>query len=110
MTTIPEIKSEIRQKNEEINSLAHRIEDRFEEVTDWRQAVHDHPFVSVAACVGVGFLLSGALTPILRFAGHQAVGLAKSAAITAVLGAVTTKVAQNATDSDQEERDASYMA
>jgi hypothetical protein len=90
MASIPELKSEIQHKNEEISQIAHQIEDRIEHYVDYKGMVARRPFVSVAACIGVGLLFSGALAPIVRLAGREVGGIAKAALMTAA----SAKIAQ----------------
>ncbi len=92
MTRIPELRSEIRQKNEEIANLAHRIEDRIGVVTNWRGMVYRHPLISVAVGVGVGLLAAGMMRPVLRVAARQGLLVARSALLSAAVGSVTARV------------------
>jgi hypothetical protein len=64
--SITQIRSDIETTKEHISQTLGEIEHRFQEMKDWRAVVHNYPLASIAVSFGVGLLLSGLATPILR--------------------------------------------
>ena len=107
MANIPDLKSQIRAKNDEISNLANRIGDRIEENVDWRGAIRKQPFMAFGLCIGAGLLFSGALAPVVRLLGKEAMGLGKAAVMTAVSAKIAQMVAEKEA-SDVAEREIQY--
>lgn len=82
MTTTSELRSRLERQGEEINRLAHRIEDRLESYTDWPGLVRQYPLQSLGVAVVAGLMLTGSGGSILRGFGKQ-LGTVAQAAITA---------------------------
>jgi ElaB/YqjD/DUF883 family membrane-anchored ribosome-binding protein len=57
--SIDEIRRDIDSRRESISETVGRLGDRIQQSLDWREYVADHPFISIGAAAGVGFLLSG---------------------------------------------------
>ncbi len=72
MTTTSELKARLEDQSEELNQIAHRIEDKVEEITDWKTFVKRRPFLSVGIGIGLGILFSGAAKPVVKASYQQA--------------------------------------
>lgn len=84
MTTTSELRSKLESQGEEINHIAHKIEDRLESYIDWPGIVQQHPFKSVGVAAAVGLLFSGASGSVFRGVGQQ-VGTLVQAGVTAAI-------------------------
>ncbi|HEY9745526.1 MAG TPA: hypothetical protein V6C99_04855 [Oculatellaceae cyanobacterium] len=89
MTTPAELRTQIELKGAEISVLAEQIEQRLEELKDWRNNIEYAPLRTVALSVGAGLMASGIAIPVIRSVGRQ-VGTAARASLTAYLTALFT--------------------
>lgn len=89
MTTPAELRSQLEVKGAEINLLTNQIENRLNQLKDWRNTVEEFPLRSIATAIGAGLLVSGLAFPMARNVGKQ-VGFAAKASLTAYLTAVFT--------------------
>ena len=84
MTTTSELRSRLESKGEEVSQIAHRLEDRIGEYKDITGLVRQYPLQSFGVAAGVGLLLSGSGSLIIRQAFKQ-LGLLAQAGITAAI-------------------------
>jgi ElaB/YqjD/DUF883 family membrane-anchored ribosome-binding protein len=54
-----EIRKDIDEKKEVISDAVNRLGQRIHEKVDWREQVRSHPFLTLGAAAGAGFLVSG---------------------------------------------------
>lgn len=90
MTTPAELRSQLEVQGAEVSLLVQQIEDRIEELRDWRTMVDQKPIVSVGMAVGAGLLVSGVAFPLFVIMGRQA-GIALKVGLTAF---ITAKINQ----------------
>jgi|GEM_PF-4226271 len=84
MTTTSELRSQLERQSEEINQIAHRLEDRLEAYIDWPGMVRQHPFQSIGVAALAGVVLSGSGGTIMRGIGQQ-LGTLIQATVTATI-------------------------
>lgn len=92
MTTTSELRSKLESKGEEVSQIAHQIEDRLENLSDWPGIVRLHPMQAVGAAAIVGLLLSGSRGGFLRLLSRQLEGIVKTSATAFVVSAVNQKM------------------
>jgi hypothetical protein len=91
MTTTSELKARLENQSEELGEIAHKIENRLEQYTDWKSWVRQHPWQSLGAAFGLGLVFSGAAQPVLKSAYKQVSTTAATGAV-AYLSAVAKEL------------------
>lgn len=87
MTTTSDLRSRLESQEAELHDITQKIEHRLEEYVDWKGLVHHHPLKSIGAAVGIGFVLSGAVAPLLNVIAKNA-GATITASSTAYVGSL----------------------
>lgn len=95
MTTTSELRSKLESQGEEISQIAHQIEDRIEEYTDWENIVRQYPLQALGVAAGVGVLLSGAGGMIVRQLVRQVGTMAQASVTAAIVAAITSNTTQS---------------
>jgi len=95
MTTTSELRSRLESQGEEISQIAHRIEDRIEEYTDWPNIVRQYPLQAIGVAAGAGLLLSGAGGMIIRQLVRQVGTMAQASVTAAIVAAITSNTTQS---------------
>lgn len=95
MTTTSELRSRLESQGEEISNIAHEIEHRIEEYTDWESLVRQYPLQSLGVAAGVGLLLSGAGGMLMRQAVKQVGTMAQASITAAIVAVITNKTTQS---------------
>ena len=57
-----EIRRNIAREKENISQTVGQIGERIKEKMDWREYVHDYPYLSLGAAAGIGYLASSVFT------------------------------------------------
>jgi hypothetical protein len=96
MTTTSELRSKLEAKGEEVSRIAHKIEDRIDQYKDWQGTVRQYPFQSIGVALGLGLLLSGAATPILKAVSREAGGVMSTLVKSSLTAAVANSIAPKA--------------
>lgn len=61
--TPEEIRQEIFNHREAISNTINRLDDRIQEVIDWRTYVTDHPYIALGVAAGIGCMVANFFKP-----------------------------------------------
>jgi hypothetical protein len=69
--SVAQIRTDIESTKGQISQTFTELEERFQEMKDWRSVVQHYPFQSILISVGVGLLASGLFNKSLLYSSRQ---------------------------------------